>query len=197
MNRKRLLNTLVAFGIFGFVSLSSIEAQAKRAMTVDDMLDMVRVDDVLMTPDGSRVFYTERRLNWETNKYEKTLFAISSQGGEAVPFVRKDGGESYRISPDGKFLSLLRDVEEKPQIFLMSLEGGEPWQLTEHQGKITDYRWSGDSKSLVFVSEQAMTEEEEKEFKLGDDPIYVNEGPSGKNHGRWTHLWRVDLQSKT
>ncbi len=196
MNRKRLLNTLVACGIFGLVSHSSIAAQAKRAMTVDDMLDMVRVDDVLMTPDGSRVFFTERRLNWETNKYEKTLFAISSRGGEAVPFVRKDGGESYRISPDGKFLSLLREVEDKPQIFLMSLEGGEPWQLTEHQGKITDYRWSGDSRSLVFVSEQAMSEEEEKEFKLGNDPIYVNEGPSGKNHGRWTHLWRVDLQAK-
>ena len=78
----------------------------------------------------------------------------------------------------------------------MSLEGGEPWQLTEHQGKITDYRWSGDSSSLVFVSEEAMTEDEEKEFKKGSDPIYVNEGPSGKNHGRWTHLWRVDLQSK-
>ena len=114
MNRKRLLNTLVACGIFGLVSQSSIEAQAKRAMTVDDRLDMVRVDDVLMTPDGSRVFYTERRLNWETNKNEKTLFAISSRGGEAVPFVRKEGGESYRISPDGKFLSLLREVEEKP-----------------------------------------------------------------------------------
>jgi Tol biopolymer transport system component len=41
-----------------------------------------------------------------------------------------------------------------------------------------------------------MTEEAEKEFKLGLDPIFVNEGPSGKNHGRWTHLWRVDLESK-
>ncbi len=166
-------------------------------MTVDDLLDLVRIEDALMTPDGGRIFYTERRLNWETNKYEKTLFVIPSQGGEAVPFVRKDGGESFRISPDGTFLSMLREVEEKPQVFVMSLSGGEPWQLTDHRSKIIDYRWSGDSKSIVFVSEEAMSEKEEEEFKLGDDPIYVNEGPSGKNHGRWTHLWRIDLQSRS
>jgi dipeptidyl aminopeptidase/acylaminoacyl peptidase len=166
-------------------------------MTVDDMLDMVRIDDVLMTPDGSKVFYTERRLNWEINKYEKTLFMIPASGGDAVPFVRKDAGEEFQISPDGGWLSMLREVEEKPQVFLMSLGGGEPWQLTDHSAKILDYRWSGDSKSIVFVAEEAMSEEEEKEFELGNDPIYVNEGPSGKNHGRWTHLWRVDLSSKT
>jgi dipeptidyl aminopeptidase/acylaminoacyl peptidase len=165
-------------------------------MTVDDFLDMVRIDDVLMTPDGSRVFYTEQRLNWETNKFEKTLFVVPSQGGEATPFVRKDGGEEFRISPEGRFLSMLREVEDTPQLFLMPLDGGEPWQLTERRDEITDYRWSGDGKSIVFLAEKAMSEEEEKEFELGADPIFVNEGPDGKNHGRWTHLWRVDIQTK-
>ena len=165
-------------------------------MTVDDLLDMVRIDDVLMTPDGSRVFYTERHLNWETNKFEKSLFAVPAEGGEAVPFVHKDGGEEFRISPDGKFLSMLREVDETPQLFLMPLDGGEPWQLTERREEITDYKWSGDGKSIVFLSKEAMSEEEEKEFELGADPVFVNEGPSGKNHGRWTHLWRVDIQSK-
>ena len=63
-------------GILWLSSLSLISAEERRAMTVDDLLDMVRIDDVLMTPDGSKVFYTERRLNWETNKFEKSLFAV-------------------------------------------------------------------------------------------------------------------------
>jgi dipeptidyl aminopeptidase/acylaminoacyl peptidase len=67
--------------------------------------------------------------------------------------------------------------------------------LTRHQGKIGDYLWAG-SRSIVFVAEEPMGEMEKKEFELGDDPIFVNEGPNGKNHGRWTHMWRVDLHSK-
>ena len=41
-----------------------------------------------------------------------------------------------------------------------------------------------------------MTDEEAKEFALGADPIFVNEGADGKNHGRWTHLWHLDIASK-
>ena len=196
MKKGRLSSGIIlAFGLLWLASLSTAAAQEKRAMTVDDMLDFVRIGDVLMTPDGSKVFYSERRLNWETNKYEKTFFMVSADGGNAIPFVRRDGGEQFRISPDGRYLSMLRTVDERPQIFLMSLNGGEPWQWTTHRGEITDYKWSGDGKSVVFVAKEAMSEEADKEFKLGLDPIYVNEGPSGKNHGRWTHLWRIDLES--
>jgi hypothetical protein len=90
---KLLGKSMSILGVLGLLltcAVTGAETREKRPMTVDDMLDLVRIDDVVMTPDGSRVFYSERRLNWETNKYEKTLFAISSQGGDPVAFVRKD-----------------------------------------------------------------------------------------------------------
>ena len=182
--------------IFCFVcfnSLLTLTAEQRRGMTVDDMLNLVKIDDIILTPDGSKVFYSERRLNWATNKYEKSFFMVPSEGGEPLPFVHKDGGEQFRISPDGRYLSMLREIDGEQQIFLMYLNGGEPWQLTKHHGKITDYQWSGDSRSLVFSAEEAWSEEEEKEFKLGADPVIVNEGPNGKNHGRWNHLWLIEL----
>ena len=64
------------------LATSPVAAQEMRDMTVDDMLHMVGVEEVAITPDGAQVFYTERRLNWETNKYERTLFTVSSQGGD-------------------------------------------------------------------------------------------------------------------
>ncbi len=197
MNRPRLpAHTALALTFVGLAFLPAATAADKRPMTVDDMLDVVKVGDVAMTPDGSRVFYSERRLNWDTNKYEKTFFMVSSEGGEPEPFVRKDGGEQFRISPDGRYLSLLREVEKRPQVFLMSLGGGEPWQWTTHEGAITDYKWAGDARSIVFVAQEARGEAQQKEFDLGADPIFVNEGPNGKNHGRWTHLWRLDLDTR-
>ena len=187
--------TLV-FCLVCFNSLFTLTAGQRRGMTVDDMLNLVKIDDIVLTPDGSRVFYSERRLNWATNKYEKSFFMVPSEGGEPLPFVRKDGGEQFRISPDGRYLSMLREIDGEPELFLMNLNGGEPWQLTKHHGKIADYQWSGDSGSLVFSAEESWSEEEEKEFKLGADPVFVNEGPNGKNHGRWNHLWLIELDGR-
>ena len=197
MNRPRISSLAITLFLVGLVALPPVNfASDRRALTVDDVLDLVKIDDVVMTPDGSRVFYSERRVNWETNKYEKTFFMVASTGGEPVPFVRKDGAKSFRISPAGRYLSMLREVDERPQVFLMDLDGGEPRQLTAHRGKITDYDWAGDSQSIVFLAEEARTEAEQKEFDLGEDPVFVNEGPHGKNHGRWTHLWRVALETR-
>ena len=107
-------------------------AAAKRPLTIDDTLEMVRLDDVLISPDGERVFYSERHLDWDENKFIKKFFMVSSNGGDAVEFVKKDGGERFLFSPDGKDLSFLRPVEENAKktkpIFLMSLSGGEARQ---------------------------------------------------------------------
>lgn len=194
--KSRFLSLLGLLPILLCSPDSPAGAEEKRSMTVDDLLDMVSIEEVLMTPDGSRVFYSERRLNWEKNEYETTLFVAPFTGGAATQFVGPGGGESFRISPDGRHLAMLRDVEEKPQIFLMPLTGGEPRALTEWQGGIKDYRWSGDSESLVFLTEEVFTEEVEKEIELGADAIFVNEGPHGKNFGRWTHLRRLDVHTK-
>ena len=37
-------------------------------MTVDDALNMVRLADVLMSPDGSWVFFSKSELDWDKNK---------------------------------------------------------------------------------------------------------------------------------
>jgi dipeptidyl aminopeptidase/acylaminoacyl peptidase len=164
-------------------------AASKRPMTVDDALEMVRLDDVLISPDGEKVFYSERRLDWDENKYSKTYFMVPSRGGEAAEFVAKDSGEKFLFSPDGKYLSFLREVKEKKQIFLMSLSGGEARQLTEHKGGIEDYRWTRDGRRIFFLAEETLSEKEQKEWDKGADPVFVDEGPNGKSSGRWRNLW--------
>lgn len=187
---------LVLLPILAVGSGGAVQGQDKRPMSVDDMLSLIGIEEVLMTPDGSRVFYLERFLNWAENQYDTRLMVVPAEGGEASPFVGPNGGESFRVSPDGLLLAMLREADGKPQIFVMPLDGGEPRALTEWRGQITDLAWSGDSKSLIFLTEAVFSEEMEKEIDLGADPIFVNEGPHGKNFGRWTHLMRLDLESK-
>lgn len=67
---------------------------------------------------------------------------VSSKGGPTISFVGTGRGESFRLSPDGRFLSMLRKVKEKLQIFVMPLSGGEVWQLT--QGEYHDLMTGAD-----------------------------------------------------
>ncbi len=138
-------------------------AAAKRPLTIDDTLEMVRLDDVLISPDGDRVFYSEQHLDWDENKFVKKFFMIPARGGDAVEFVKEDGGESFQFSPDGSYLSFLREVKKEMQVFLIFLAGGEAMQLTKHKGGIEDYRWARGGHRIFFLAEETLSDEKQKE----------------------------------
>jgi hypothetical protein len=54
--------------------VSNVSQAAKRPMTVDDSLNIVSVGDVLMSPDGEKIFYSKTELDWEANDYKTTYF---------------------------------------------------------------------------------------------------------------------------
>ncbi len=176
---------------------SNVSQAAKRPMTVDDSLNIVSVGDGLISPDGKQVFYSKSEMVWEKNDYKTTYYMAPAKGGESIQFIGEAGGESFQFSPDGQYLSLIREVDESRQIFLMPTKGGEAVQLTEHRGGIDSYQWADDSSTIIFSSEEPRSEEEEKEHKLGADPVFVDEAPNGKEESRFSNLWAFDLGSET
>jgi dipeptidyl aminopeptidase/acylaminoacyl peptidase len=164
-------------------------------MTVDDALNMVRIDDVLMSPDGEWVFFSESELDWDENKRTKTFYMIPAGGGEAIQFIGDAGGESFQFSPDGKYLSFLRSVDDNDQVFWMRTGGGEATKLTDHQNGVESYKWSPDGRGIFFTANEALSEEEQKEHDEGADAYYVREGPHGREEGSWRNVWMFDLAS--
>lgn len=173
------------------------EEKSLRPMTVDDSLNIVRVGNVLLTPDGQWVFFSKTELDWKKNKYATKYYLISSSGKEAeFQYIGEDGGSAFQFSPDGKYLSLKRTVDENSQIFLMRTAGGEAVQLTKHKNSIDDYKWTQDSSMIFFSANEPRSEEDEKKFKAGYDSIFVDEGPNGQTAGRWKNLWVYDIKNK-
>ena len=168
-------------------------------MTVDDDLNMVRLGDVLMSPDGEWVFYSESELDWEENKRKKKYFMVPAAGGEATQFIGDAGGESFQFSPDGKYLSFLRPVDDpvddNAQVFWMRTTGGEATKLTDHESGVESYKWSPDGRQIIFAADEALSEERQKEHDKGADAYYVREGPHGREEGSWRNLWAFDLSS--
>ena len=167
-----------------------------RPMTVDDALNMVRLGNVQMSPDGKWVFFSKSELDWSKNKRKTKYYMIPASGGEAFQYIGDAGGSSFQFSPDGKYLSFKRTVDKNSQIFIMSLSGGEAVQLTHHQNSIDSYKWSADSSQIFFTAEEPMSEEEQKEYDLGDDAVFIFEDGNGREEARWKNLWVFNVSAK-
>lgn len=67
-------------------------------------------------------------------------------------------GGVVRSSSDGKFVSYLaKDQNGIQQVFLISPEGENPVQITEHSSNVqSGVRWSPDNKSLIYVCDNSL-----------------------------------------
>ena len=165
-------------------------------MTVDDALNMVRLGNVQMSPDGKWVFFSKSELDWGKNKRNKRYFMIPASGGKAVQYISDSGGSSFQFSPDGKYLSFRRTVKKNSQVFMMSLKGGEAFQLTHHKNSVESYKWSPDASKIFFTADEPMGKEKKKEYDLGDDAVFIFEGPNGREQAHWRNLWIFNISTK-
>ena len=196
-----------------FLSVLALNASAqeaeKRPMTVDDGLNMVRVEDPMISPNGDWVLFAKSELDWKKNKRKSTHYRIAATGGDAFQYLGEAGGSAFQFSPKGTYLSFLRALEaedeedksekaaeKEKQLFLMRTEGGEAVQITKHKKGIHSYNWSEDESKIFFLADEPRSEEEAKKHKEGYDSIVVDEGPNGQMEGKWRNLWILDRESR-
>lgn len=203
MNRSRCLhrNLLAAFGVLALTPMiaAPLAAQTKAAptaFTVDDAIDLDRVSDPQLSPDGSRVLFSRSELDWEKNRRTSSLWVANADGTGARRFTGGDGDGGATWSPDGRWVVFTRSVGEKGrtrQLFLLPLDGGEARQLTRHVTPVGRYEWTADSRRIIFLAQDSTSKEERTAREQGADEVFVDEGPNGQERGSWSNLWWVDV----
>lgn len=158
---------------------------------VTDLLNIKTLGAVDLSPDGKRVLFTvqsilpdkERKNDY---RYETQLW-LADVNGTAAPrqLTFSSSGVSQPVfSPDGQSIAFVRPVDGKPQLFLLSLAGGEPRQLTELPHGAGGPQWSSDGNRLLFTSRLPL----ETVFKDslinpdGDVPEWMDEKPGFGEH---------------
>ncbi len=177
------------------ISATSPFAQAKRAVTFDDVLDVKTVGAVNISPDGSQVLYTVRQWVAEKERMEARthIWKVATNGAtpaRQITFGEK-GDNNPQWSPDGRQISFVsaRGAGEdvKPQIYLMRADGGEAWKLTDSKESVQNYSWAPDSSRIAFVAADPRSADEEANIKKRDDER-VFEGDF-----RYSHIWVVPV----
>jgi dipeptidyl aminopeptidase/acylaminoacyl peptidase len=141
------------------VALLSTNAVAeKRNITEKDLFNFVWIGEAQVSPDGSRVAFVRVTVNEKKEGYSTSIWAVPTAGNEGPH--RLTSGErdsSPRWSPDGKYLVFTRGTEkegkpEAPQLFMLSMAGGDAFPFTTLPKGAGDPRWSPDGKMIAFTS---------------------------------------------
>jgi dipeptidyl aminopeptidase/acylaminoacyl peptidase len=151
------------------------------AWTVDDILLEESASDFAVSPDGRRVAWVKGRMDKEKGERVANLVLsrLDGEGGE-VPLTRgKDRDSGPRWSPDGRTLAFLStrprpaegrdedgEKDARTQLWLLSLDGGEPWPLTKLDRGLEGFAWKDDATIVIAAPEEkSLRERKEKEGK--------------------------------
>ncbi|GMR02873.1 MAG: S9 family peptidase [Acidimicrobiia bacterium] len=156
--------------------------------------------DAYLHPDGERVVFVVTQMDIEADEYVRQLWFWDGQGARRLTSGRMD--HSPRWSRDGTMLAFLRkgpEDDDKPQIALMPVDGGEAEVVTDFELGVSEIAWSPDGTTIAAVVPEYVDDiDDEDERKRLPRRI---EHPSfrfdnlGWTYDRRSHIWLIDAST--
>ncbi len=127
-----------------------------RGITPEDYLHFEFVGNPAISPDGKSVAFPLTKINEKLNRRMTAIWLVPYDGSAAPrPLTAETVSSSNpQWSPDGRTLAFLstRGEAARAQIWLLSMDGGEPRQLTESKNGVASFQWSPQGDRFAVVS---------------------------------------------
>jgi len=129
-------------------------ATTPHACSARDLVQMERLGEPQMSPDGTWVVFTRRTYDWDANKTSIGLWLVPADGKAPRPLTTARAMDtSPAWSPDGKSIAFLSDRGGSSQVHTIDPLGGEASQLTRFPVDVDSFRLSPDGRRLAFSAE--------------------------------------------
>ncbi len=139
-----------------FVSAAAAE-EAKKPVVASDLLKIKTLGQIDISPDGRSVVFVVTSMDKNEKgdyRYDHHLWMLDP--AKKLPPIQLTFGErsdsSPVWSPDSSRIAFVRAYKEKPQIWILSLQGGEAYPVTDSEFGAFAPLWSPDGESLLFSS---------------------------------------------
>ncbi len=139
------------------ISVAAPAFAQKRNITEKDLFNFVWIGDPQVSPDGSRIAFVRVTVNEKKDGYNTALWTVLTATGETRQLTNGPRDSTPRWSPDGKYLLFVRAPEtngrvDPPQLFMLAMAGGEPFQFTTLPRGAGGPQWSPDGKMILFYN---------------------------------------------
>jgi dipeptidyl aminopeptidase/acylaminoacyl peptidase len=118
------------------------------------MMELKRISDPQISPDGRWVSFTVQSVDVPANKKPQQIWTVPIDGG--VPRqITHDGEANHRArwSPDGRRIVYISDRGGSSQIWLMDPDGSNAKPVTNLASEADGVLFSPDGKNLLFTSD--------------------------------------------
>jgi len=166
------------------------------------MLSINVVSQMDISPDGKSVVFVLSKADFEESKYRTDLYLASVESGEVKQLTFSNEDErNPKFSPDAKFIAFIsnrksdpQEKETKNQIWLLPVDGGEAFKLTNAPEGVISFQWMPDGKNILYLTQETLPkpekEKKERDKKLKFDPTVVDKEKYRKE------FYIVDVKTK-
>lgn len=151
-----------------------------KGLSLESYLDWEQANNGVISPDGSQIIYTRRRVNKMTDRWDSTLWIMNVDGSKKRQLA--EGGNAV-WSPDGARIAYTKgDDDGKAQLFVRWMDDeGMTSQITHDNLIPGSVSWSPDGKRLAFLASQEL------------EPDWDIKMPAAPKGAKWTkHATVVD-----
>lgn len=126
---------------------------ARLPFTVEAMMQIHRISEPQLSPDGKTVAFTVQDVDLPNNTKPKQIWVVPASGG-APRQITKDGSmnERPRWMPDSKQIVYVSNRTGDSQVWMMDPDGGNSRQITTVSTEAGGVLVSRDGKQMVFTS---------------------------------------------
>ncbi len=163
--------------VSGFSRTSAQAGSGKRPMTLVDLLNIPRIGDPQLSPDGGAITYLLSVADWPNNRRTAQLWRINTDGTGSRQL--SDNAQAARWSPDGATIAYL----SSGRLFVMNADGSSPRQVSKRTG-VNEITWHPDGTAIYFLAFEPPTEAEQERQRMRGDMRILDEV-------RRRHLWRM------
>ena len=128
-----------------------------------------------ISPDGNQAVFVLTSMGKDSQKndcYFRHLWVVDLEEPHKLTQLtfaeRNDRSPAW--SPDGSCIAFIRAFKDKPQIWILSIAGGEAFRVTDVENGVSDFQWSPNSQKILFSSQIP-------EWQVEGKPSWIYERP--------------------